>query len=251
MAAVTETPKVVAPKGPRADAQPSSAWSFLASLLVHGLVLGALHLLLIQPLLLDLQPASSARIAARLASVPAHTVREVVPPAMPEPEPDAPSLEGPSLEDPPAPAALPTGSAGVPAPRAFVLRPPRAVPATPARAESRVTQRSALQPPTSAVRSTPPPAAPVAVASARVLKRFEPEYPSRCRRRGHHGQATVGLTIDAQGRGKNPQVVRSAGCARLDRAALTAVTRFRFAAARRGSTPVASRREIVFRFRLD
>jgi protein TonB len=78
----------------------------------------------------------------------------------------------------------------------------------------------------------------------------EPRYPASCRRLGHAGTAVVRVEVGADGRPGRADIVRSAGCAELDRAALDALRRSRFRPARRGGVAVASVLEQRIRFQL-
>jgi protein TonB len=55
-----------------------------------------------------------------------------------------------------------------------------------------------------------------------------PVYPERSRRLGESGHVVVRVEIDADGRARQVQVLRSSGIARLDEAALAAVRAARF-----------------------
>jgi len=62
----------------------------------------------------------------------------------------------------------------------------------------------------------------------RARHRPAPVYPREARRRGHTGTSAIRLRIAADGRVLEAQVHRTAGDARLDAAALSAVRRWRF-----------------------
>ncbi len=63
-------------------------------------------------------------------------------------------------------------------------------------------------------------------------------YPKSCRRNRHEGVSVVRATIDLDGRALAVELVESAGCDDLDRAAEEAIRRARFAPARDGVRPV-------------
>jgi len=176
---------------------------------------------------------------------------EVAPelPALPELTPDdlvgevalALDLEGPRLERPypgtlTLPArpliAMPRPSASRAAPRRVGVAPAVVTPPGPSRAAS----------------APAPAAAAPAPVRARVLQRVEPVYPSRCRRRGHTGWVEVEVLVGSGGLAREAAVIRSAGCARLDAAALEAARAFRFLPAHDAGLPTPSREVLEFRF---
>jgi protein TonB len=79
---------------------------------------------------------------------------------------------------------------------------------------------------------------------------LRPVYPASCRRQRHEGLAVVRVRVEADGRPGKVELVESAGCPELDRAALEAVRRARFRPARRRGSPVPWTIEQPFRFRL-
>jgi protein TonB len=79
-----------------------------------------------------------------------------------------------------------------------------------------------------------------------------PEYPILSRRLGEEGTVRLSLSIGADGMVSEASVVRSSGFKRLDEAAVDWVKRYwRYQAAMRGVTPVASRAEASLQFRLQ
>lgn len=77
-----------------------------------------------------------------------------------------------------------------------------------------------------------PASTPVAVHSP------APRYPGRALRRGESGEVVLRVAIDASGRPARIDVAASSGSRDLDRAALTAVRRWRFRPAMQGDRPV-------------
>ncbi|MBX3676249.1 MAG: energy transducer TonB [Rhodocyclaceae bacterium] len=119
-----------------------------------------------------------------------------------------------------------------------------------------------VAPPVAPVEAKPAPAAAPAVEAAPlpvVAPRFDadyldnpkPAYPVSSRRRGEEGRVMLRVFVDAQGRAAKVEVQESSGHSRLDESAVTAVARWRFVPARRGSEPLAAwvRVPIVFSLR--
>ena len=72
------------------------------------------------------------------------------------------------------------------------------------------------------------------VARPSATSKPQPRYPSTERRRGIEGRVMVAFTVDPSGRVQNARVSQSSGNANLDRAALTAVRKWKFRPARNG-----------------
>ena len=104
------------------------------------------------------------------------------------------------------------------------------------------------QPPASPPVASPDPR-PVVGTRASVRQRVEPQYPSRCRRRGHAGIARVRVLIGADGAAQSVTLARSSSCDRLDAAALAAVNGYVFHPATLGGRRVTSSEVIEIRFR--
>jgi len=85
-------------------------------------------------------------------------------------------------------------------------------------------------------------------AAARALIR--PVYPVGARRRGEEGRVVLEVTVLATGRTGDPAILMPSGFAELDRAALNAIRRARFAPATRRGVPVSSRIRLTFIFNL-
>lgn len=79
----------------------------------------------------------------------------------------------------------------------------------------------------------------------------EPEYPEFSRRRGEEGVVMLEVAVDEQGRGLQVDVLRSSGHRRLDRAAVSALSRARFFPAKEGGRAVPSVKKIAVRFSLE
>jgi protein TonB len=78
-----------------------------------------------------------------------------------------------------------------------------------------------------------------------------PEYPLESRRRGEQGTVVIRLRIDADGKVVAADVASSSGHTRLDRAALSALTRWIYRPAERGGIRVAGQVDQQVVFRLD
>jgi protein TonB len=70
-----------------------------------------------------------------------------------------------------------------------------------------------------------------------LAQRVVPKYPPQSVRGGEQGNAGVQLRVDERGRVVEARLARSSGFPRLDRAALDAVRKWKFAPAERGSAP--------------
>jgi len=83
-----------------------------------------------------------------------------------------------------------------------------------------------------------------------VGHRIIPRYPESARRAGVQGTALVRVRVLADGTVGEVLIEQSSGNSDLDAAAVEAVRRWRFEAARRGGAPVAVWVLIPFRFTL-
>ena len=199
------------------------------------------------------------------------TSRITAAPAMPQ----ATQVELLSLDTPPAPAAT------VPAP-ATPQKPAasRAQAATtPSRPENRPRSQTAPDTAaspapaesssthTSAPATSSAPAAPAAPGNQRgatdgsvreappsftadYLANPAPAYPPLSQELGESGQVRLRVAVDASGAPSQVEIAESSGFTRLDRAALSAVKRWRFVPARRGSEAVAGRVIVPIHFNL-
>jgi protein TonB len=157
----------------------------------------------------NLKPFNTASLAQRL--------RPPSPSDLPD---DAPAIGR---------AATPTGSATLPGMEASQVLPP---------------------PPPKPVVPVPTPAQSVRVGgqlvSARVLSRVDPEYPKIARQAGASGVVELEATITADGRVKNPHVIR--GNSMLQKPAIDAVLQWRYQPAMLNGKPVESPVEIKLNF---
>lgn len=87
--------------------------------------------------------------------------------------------------------------------------------------------------------------------NAAYLNNPQPFYPPLSRRLGEQGRGMLRVYVAATGQPETVQLSQSSGFDRLDSAALDAVKRWRFAAARQGEQVVASWVNVPFKFILE
>ena len=113
----------------------------------------------------------------------------------------------------------------------------------------RETPNSASEP------STAPSPAPVPIEAPRFdmayLENPPPAYPSLARRMKEQGRVILRVLVSAAGEAQDIEVRASSGSERLDRAAIDAVRRWRFAPARRGAETIAAYAFVPIVFRLE
>jgi len=81
---------------------------------------------------------------------------------------------------------------------------------------------------------------------AKVISRVDPEYPKLARQAGASGVVELEATISVDGKVKNPRVIR--GNAMLQKAAIDAVSQWRYKPAMLNGKPVDSPVEIKLNF---
>ena len=86
---------------------------------------------------------------------------------------------------------------------------------------------------------------------AAYLQNPEPEYPALSQRLGEEGRVLLRVLVSPEGRADQVELKQGSGFARLDAAALVAVRRWRFQAARRGTEIVAAWVIVPITFHLD
>ncbi len=91
----------------------------------------------------------------------------------------------------------------------------------------------------------------VSFAAARLLRKFEPQYPAQSRRLDEQGIVTLLLTISPDGRVAQAQVQSSSGYTRLDQAAIDSVRNWLFTPARRGEQAIVYTVSVPIRFELN
>jgi len=80
------------------------------------------------------------------------------------------------------------------------------------------------------------------------VNRMPPQYPSALLKKGIGGKVVVTCVVDAKGNILSTKIKQSSGQAELDKAALQAVSRWKFKPARRGGKPVQATCNIPFTF---
>ena len=109
---------------------------------------------------------------------------------------------------------------------------------------------------------SPTPAAPINVApvpeaitaprfDASYLDNPKPVYPATSRRLGEQGKVMLRVLVSAVGHAEKVEIKTSSSFARLDQAALEAVSRWRFVPARRGEQAIAAWVQVPLTFHLD
>ena len=86
---------------------------------------------------------------------------------------------------------------------------------------------------------------------ARVLRRYQPEYPRSARRDKVEGRVMLDVQIGTRGRVGSVRVLSSSGSAVLDSTAIAAVKRWSFSPALKNGKPVSSQVHVPFRFSLQ
>lgn len=113
---------------------------------------------------------------------------------------------------------------------------------------------SAAAGPEVAAEAAPQPVAAIATAprfDAAYLNNPAPEYPRRSRRAGEAGKVVLRVLVTPEGSAGEVRLRDSSGFEQLDEAAIAAVRRWRFVAARQGDTAVAEWVVVPLRFDLD
>ena len=80
------------------------------------------------------------------------------------------------------------------------------------------------------------------------VNRMPPQYPSALLKKGIGGKAVITCVVDAKGNIVSTKVKQSSGQPELDKAALQAVSRWKFKPARRGGRPIQATCNIPFTF---
>jgi protein TonB len=158
-------------------------------------------------------------------------------PLQPLPEPPKPRQQVQAERAPTPLPVLRTQAADAPA-----------LPAPPVE-ETRPTPVAA--PPAPVARPAPEPVFEQPRYNAAYLSNPPPAYPLAARRRGIEGTALVRAEVSAEGMCLRAELKKSSGAEMLDQAALEAVRKWRFVAAKRGSQAVAAWVEVPIAFKLE
>lgn len=246
-------------------------------LTVAGLVLGVhaaglvglAHLAQQPERLPEPSPIAVALIAAAApAPVEAAPPAPAAPaPAPPEPAPPPPVPPAPAPPPPPPPKPTPTPRPPkAPPPKPQVRKP---APPTPPQEAPPALAASVPAPPPTPVAAAPAPAVPTAgtpaagvttaaapTASearfdAAYLNNPRPEYPMSSRRLREEGRVVLRVRVTADGLPAQVELRTSSGSGRLDRAAQSAVERWRFVPARRGAQAIDAWVLVPIEFKLQ
>lgn len=85
----------------------------------------------------------------------------------------------------------------------------------------------------------------------RILEQIQPGYPQAARRAGSEGDVRLRVWVAPEGRVSRVEVVRLSGTPEMDKRAVEALKRWRFAPLPEGGSPVTQWGEITMRFRLE
>ena len=86
---------------------------------------------------------------------------------------------------------------------------------------------------------------------AMVKNVFKPSYPSSCKRLGHEGATVLKVTILSKGKCGSIEIIKSAGCESLDKAAIKALKKAKYIPAKRLGVPFTTTKKIAFNFKLE
>lgn len=184
-------------------------------------------------------------------------VPPLAPKAVVQPPPPVPAVEPPPRPAPPRPAPRPeppkVERKPEPSPPAPTERPPAtptAVPSPPQPAPSATTSPAPAAPSAAPVPQAPPPIT-AARFDAAYLNNPRPPYPPVSRRMREEGTVMLRVFVGTDGRPERIELSESSGSGRLDAAAQTAVSRWRFVPARQGDREIASWVVVPVIFKLE
>ena len=86
---------------------------------------------------------------------------------------------------------------------------------------------------------------------AMVKNVFKPSYPSSCKRLGHEGATVLKVTILSKGKCGSIEIIKSAGCESLDKAAIKALKKAKYISAKRLGVPFTTTKKLAFNFKLE
>ena len=86
---------------------------------------------------------------------------------------------------------------------------------------------------------------------AMVKNVFKPSYPSSCKRLGHEGATVLKVTILSKGKCDSIEIIKSAGCKSLDKAAIKALKKAKYIPAKRLGIPFTTTKKLAFNFKLE
>lgn len=214
-----------APPAPRrADWNGGGSWGALGLIvLLHGIALWGLTQI------------ESVREAVQQAAPIMVGLVTLAPPEPPKPEPPPPPRPR-QIKPKPQPQMI-AAQTPAPAPMAAPLPDPVIVEEPP-------------PPPPS--EPEPEPAPPVTAPNfiAAYLDNPAPRYPESSRRLGESGTVMLRVQVNVQGRPDSVEVHKSCGYARLDRAAVEAVRKWKFVPAKQGDVPIEAFVLVPLKFEL-
>lgn len=235
----------------------------LAALVIALHVAGILTLVRLGSVPPKAPEVQSIEIALIQAEAPAP--EQIQPPAPPPPAPviqPAKALPRPAPKPAPEAAVKPMPKAMIkPTPTSIETAAPEPVQAAPAPAPAPAPAATSLQPataPAAAPDKTATPAAalaPAPVTSARFdadyLNNPPPSYPQLSRRMREEGKVLLRVVVSADGTPKLVEISQGSGSERLDKAARSAVERWRFVPARQGERPIEAAVLVPIIFKLE
>ena len=86
---------------------------------------------------------------------------------------------------------------------------------------------------------------------AMVKNVFKPSYPSSCKRLGHEGATVLKVTILSKGKCDSIEIIKSAGCKSLDKAAIKALKKAKYIPAKRLGVLFTTTKKLAFNFKLE
>jgi len=86
---------------------------------------------------------------------------------------------------------------------------------------------------------------------ASIKNVIKPRYPSSCKQRAHEGTTVLEVTILSSGKCGNINIIKSASCKSLDKAAIKAIKKSAFRPAMRLGLPITTTKKIAFSFKLE
>ena len=198
--------------------------------------------------LIQAEAPAPAQIQPPAPPPPAAVIQPAKAPPRPAPKP----VPKPVVKPAPKPVIKPT-----PTPiETTAPEPAQAAPApVPAPAPAATSLQPATAPATAPDKTAAPAAAPAPVTSARFdadyLKNPPPSYPQLSRRMREEGKVLLRVVVSADGTPKLVEISQGSGSERLDKAARSAVERWRFVPARQGERAIEAAVLVPIIFKLE
>ncbi|AWI79658.1 energy transducer TonB [Parazoarcus communis] len=240
-------------KHPRVSRRERRGLAALVIALHVGGVLTLVRLASVPPKAPEIQ---SIEIALIQAQTPAPV--QIQPPAPPPPAKVTQPAEAPPRPAP-RPAVKPAPKPAIkPSPTAIETAPPEpAPPPAPTPAPEALSPQPAAAPSTAPVKAAAPAAtpapAPVTLArfDADYLNNPAPAYPQLSRRMREEGKVLLRVVVSADGTPRLVEISQGSGSERLDKAARSAVERWRFVPARQGERAIEAAVLVPIIFKLE